>query len=69
MVLEMPWYLRALELSRPLHFGDYGGIPLKVIWALLDIATIVVLVSGIYLWFPRRRATAEARIAELESER
>jgi uncharacterized iron-regulated membrane protein len=67
--LEMPWYLRALELSRPLHFGDYGGMPLKIVWALLDIATIVVLVSGIYLWFPRRRATVEAQISELESAR
>ncbi|HEY0340738.1 MAG TPA: PepSY-associated TM helix domain-containing protein, partial [Steroidobacteraceae bacterium] len=33
-IVKMPWYLRALEISRPLHFGDYGGYPLKVIWAL-----------------------------------
>ncbi len=30
----LPWYLRTLEVSRPLHFGDYGGMPLKIIWAL-----------------------------------
>ncbi len=53
-VIAMPWFLRALQVSRPLHFGDYGGIPLKIIWALLDAATIVVLGSGIYLWFVRR---------------
>ncbi|WP_287931341.1 PepSY-associated TM helix domain-containing protein [Achromobacter sp.] len=63
-VAKMPWYLTALELSRPLHFGDYGGLPLKIIWAVLDLITIVVLVSGLYLWLARRRAT-EARIAEL----
>jgi uncharacterized iron-regulated membrane protein len=63
-VAKMPWYLTALELSRPLHFGDYGGLPLKIIWALLDLITIVVLVSGLYLWIARRRAT-EARINEL----
>jgi uncharacterized iron-regulated membrane protein len=62
-VAKMPWYLTALELSRPLHFGDYGGLPLKIIWAVLDLITIVVLVSGLYLWLARRRAT-EARIAE-----
>src|SRR5690606_4862697 len=38
-----PWYVTALQLSEPLHFGDYGGLPLKVLWALLDILTIVVL--------------------------
>ncbi|KFD27442.1 membrane protein [Sphingobium yanoikuyae] len=61
-VVKMPWYLRALEVSRPLHFGDYGGMPLKVIWALLDLVTIVVLGSGLYLWIARpRREKAAAR--------
>ncbi|MGY6270994.1 PepSY-associated TM helix domain-containing protein [Achromobacter denitrificans] len=47
---DMPWYTRALFLSQPLHFGDYGGLPLKIIWAALDIVAIAVLVSGLYLW-------------------
>jgi uncharacterized iron-regulated membrane protein len=51
----LPWYLRALELSRPFHFGDYGGLPLKIIWALFDLITIVVLGSGLYLWFARSK--------------
>jgi uncharacterized iron-regulated membrane protein len=51
----LPWYLRALQVSRPLHFGDYGGLPLKIIWALLDLATIIVLGSGIYLWLGKRK--------------
>jgi len=52
---ELPWYLTALLVSQPLHFGDYGGMPMKVIWALLDIATIVVLGSGLYLWLKRKQ--------------
>jgi len=65
-VVKMPWYLRALELSRPLHFGDYGGMPLKIIWALLDLVTIIVLGSGLYLWLSRRTSTDEAE-TELQS--
>ncbi|WPU93211.1 PepSY-associated TM helix domain-containing protein [Mucilaginibacter sabulilitoris] len=57
-VVKMPFYLRALEVSRPLHFGDYGGMPLKILWALFDVVAIVVLVSGIYLWFDRRKLYA-----------
>ncbi|MCA1452214.1 PepSY domain-containing protein [Bradyrhizobium sp. BRP22] len=57
---QVPWYLRALQVSRPLHFGDYGGLPLKIVWALLDLVTIIVLGSGIYLWIAKRR-TAPAR--------
>ena len=51
----MPWTLGAIELSRPFHFGDYGGLPLKILWALFDVVTIVVLGSGVYLWAARRR--------------
>lgn len=57
---EMPWYIKTLNLSQPLHFGDYGGLPLKIIWALLTLITIVVLGSGIYLWL-RNPAGAPAK--------
>lgn len=63
-VVRMPWYLRALEVSRPLHFGDYGGLTLKILWALLDLITIVVLGSGLYLWIARRQHQA-ARLARV----
>jgi uncharacterized iron-regulated membrane protein len=52
---HMPWYVDALFVSQPLHFGDYAGLPLKILWVLLDLASIVVLVSGLYLLFTRRR--------------
>jgi uncharacterized iron-regulated membrane protein len=52
--LPMPWFLRLLDLSRPLHFGDYGGLPLKLLWTLFDGLTLIVLGSGLYLWVARR---------------
>jgi uncharacterized iron-regulated membrane protein len=61
----MPWYLRTIQVSRPLHFGDYGGLPLKILWALLDLLAIAVLVSGIYLWLARKRFFAARREAAL----
>jgi uncharacterized iron-regulated membrane protein len=53
---DMPWYVSTLFISQPLHFGDYGGMPLKVLWALLDVLTIIVLGTGVYLWLRRRKA-------------
>ena len=58
---QRPWYMDALSMSQPLHFGDYGGMPMKVLWAVLDVLTIIVLGSGLYLWWVRRRAPANAR--------
>lgn len=65
----MPWYYQALSLSRPLHFGDYGGLPLKLLWAALTLFTIHVLATGLYLWLAKRKApgpalSPSARLAE-----
>jgi len=49
----LPWYLTVLLISQPLHFGDYGGGWMQLLWALLDVATIIVLGSGLYLWLKR----------------
>jgi uncharacterized iron-regulated membrane protein len=64
---EMPTINQALMLSKPLHFGDYGGLPLKLLWALLDIATIWVLWTGILLWLRREPGRIDRRIDEIAS--
>jgi len=56
---DMPWYVKTLFLSQPLHFGDYGGLPLKILWALLDLVAIVVLGSGLYLWLRKPKPVAD----------
>lgn len=61
---DLPWYLTALLISQPLHFGDYGGQAMKLLWALLDIATIIVLGSGLYLWLKRGAAAPAAAAGE-----
>jgi uncharacterized iron-regulated membrane protein len=69
---DLPWYLTALLVSQPLHFGDYGGLPMQILWALLDIATIIVLGSGLYLWVKRGQPQSlaqEAGIALPEAAR
>ncbi len=64
-IRELPLYAKALFLSEPLHYGDYGGLPLKIIWALLDIAAMAVLASGLYLWLGRRHVPAQTRLSEI----
>lgn len=61
----MPALNQALMVSKPLHFGDYGGLPLKLIWAVLTAATIWILWTGIILWLRRSPAAIERRIDEI----
>ncbi|WP_439852420.1 PepSY-associated TM helix domain-containing protein [Pseudomonas syringae] len=63
-VVERPWYMDALGMSQPLHFGDYGGMPMKILWAVLDLLTIIVLGSGVYLWWVRRRTARSMSVVQ-----
>jgi uncharacterized iron-regulated membrane protein len=62
---KLPGYLTALEVSRPLHFGDYGGLPLKLLWFVFDLGAILVLITGVYLWIGRRRTRNAPVVAEV----
>lgn len=67
---DMPWYVNALFISEPLHFGNYGGMPLKIIWTVFDVFTILVLITGVYLWIARRRAEKQQwKIISKDEER
>ena len=55
-----------MYVTQPLHFGNYAGLALKIVWAVLDILAIVVLGSGLYLWLGRgagRRTVLEEATA------
>lgn len=38
-----------------LHFGHFGGLPIKLLYGLLGLALTVVSVTGINVWLARRR--------------
>jgi uncharacterized iron-regulated membrane protein len=54
--VELPGYLRAMFVAEPLHFGDYGGLPLKLLWSACNLLTLFITANGAWLFFDRRRA-------------
>jgi uncharacterized iron-regulated membrane protein len=44
-----------LGALQPLHFGWFGGIPVKVIYGILGLALTIVTYTGITIWLARRR--------------
>ncbi len=64
-IRSMPALNQALMLSKPLHFGDYGGIALKLLWAILDVATIWLLWSGLRLWLGKGATGTDRRVDEI----
>lgn len=64
---KLPWYLKAVLIAEPLHFGDYGGMPFKVAWAMFSLVTIVLTGSGGIVWIARRRKTRNEAAEPSES--
>ena len=54
-VTQPPWYLQAIWISQPFHFGDYGGLPLKLLWTVCVWLTLFITANGAWLWWDRRR--------------
>lgn len=52
---ELPFLLKLLVISEPLHFGDYGGFPLKVAWTVLGVHLIYFSIAGIKIFFFRSK--------------
>ncbi len=53
-IRSLPGYLKALMLSEPLHFGDYGGLPLKIVWLIMTLMTLLLPLTGLYVWAKRK---------------
>ncbi|MFV0624254.1 PepSY-associated TM helix domain-containing protein [Sphingomonas sp. ac-8] len=43
-----------------LHFGWYGGVPVRILYGLLGLALCVVTSSGVTIWLARRRDKGRA---------
>ncbi|MFD2012617.1 PepSY domain-containing protein [Acinetobacter vivianii] len=54
-VEELPTYLKAILLSQPLHFGNYGGMPLKILWSLCTLLSLFITLNGAWLWWAKRQ--------------
>lgn len=52
---------KAYNLSEPLHFGDFAGIPMRVLYALLGLASSALTVTGFGIWILKTASARRAR--------
>lgn len=56
-------------IMRALHTGDFGGLPVKLVWFTFGLLLTMLVFSGMVIWTKRTfRATAEWRRARLTGE-
>lgn len=55
-IRQAGWGGQVLDSFRPLHYGTFGGLPVKILWAVLALAPGVLALSGTIIWWKRRAA-------------
>ncbi len=48
------FWAQILDAFRPLHYGNFGGIPVKILWSLGGLAPAILALSGTFLWWKRK---------------
>ncbi|MBH0055460.1 PepSY domain-containing protein [Pseudoalteromonas sp. SWXJZ94C] len=46
--------IKVIELMFPLHFGNFSGIFVKLLWVLLGFSTALLPISGMMMWLAKR---------------
>lgn len=52
--------MRIYGMITPLHYGTYGGVPLKIIYTLLGTGLTLIVATGGNVWLARRRDQGRA---------
>ena len=47
-------WAQILDAFRPLHYGTFGGLTVKILWSLGGLAPAILALSGTFLWWKRK---------------
>jgi uncharacterized iron-regulated membrane protein len=47
---------------RPLHYGTFGGLPVKILWCIGGLTPGILAVTGFIMWRKRRNPTRKKRV-------
>lgn len=48
-------WAQVVDAFEPLHYGNFGGLPVKIVYGLAGCAPAVLAISGVMIWWQRRR--------------
>jgi len=54
-IRSAPFLSVFLDSFRPLHFGLFGGMAVRVLWCVVGLMPLILSFTGVYMWFVRRK--------------
>ena len=70
LAANWPLTMRLYQWMDPVHYGEFGGTPIKVLWAALGATPSILFVSGLLFWWLRNQKSSRApasRTRELQT--
>ncbi len=61
---ELGAWAQAVDAFRPLHFGTFGGVPVKILWCLAGLTPGALAVTGTVMWWQRTRRRRRKPLAQ-----
>lgn len=61
---HMPTGAKLKSMAAPLHFGNYGGIGLKIIYCLFGCTPALLSISGFVLWRKRQHPKTNSKASK-----
>lgn len=61
LIREKHWSYNILSIAYPLHFGNWGGILIKLLYCLAGLAPPVLSITGFIIWRNRQQQRNQIR--------
>ena len=63
-VVDRPIGARFLAALSPIHYGEFGGVPVKIGWALLGLTPLLLFITGLIAWWRPGKKKPRQLVAE-----
>lgn len=50
---DAPLGVRIIRLMTPLHYGDVGGLPTRILWIFIGFIPAMMFITGLLMWWNR----------------
>lgn len=66
-IKDQPFYMDILSVAYPLHFGDWGGVFIKILYCMFGFAPAILSITGFIIW--RQRSKRQQKLRKKQKKR
>jgi len=65
---DQPLATRIFSTFAPIHYGEFGGLPVKIVWGFLGVVPSVLFVTGFLTWWRPKQRKISVAVREVAVE-